>query len=228
MTRRKLEHRELMQATEELLLEQGYGGFNFSALSTLLKIGRSTLYEYYASKDELIATYMDDLMDHYMDDLAKIVARNHAKEKLVLLIELMITYAHIHGIIKMIPLLQNDSKKVQHLKEKFVQDHLVILEKIREIIEQGKRANVIRKNNTKKIQQLKKKLDQDHLVILEQIREIIEHGKRANVIRKEIPTDILVNMLFQTINKPQSLSMDNEAWAQWIWEIIYVGIGPKD
>src|SRR5699024_3013854 len=189
MTRRKLEHRELMQATEELLLEQGYGGFNFSALSTLLKIGRSTLYEYYASKDELIATYMDDLMDHYMDDLEKIVARNHAKEKLVLLIELMIKYAHIHGIINMITLLQKDSKKVQHLKEKFVQDHLVNLE---------------------------------------QIREIIEHGKRANVIRKEIPTDILVNMLFQTINKPQSLSMDNEAWAQWIWEIIYVGIGPKD
>ncbi|HEX6593195.1 MAG TPA: TetR/AcrR family transcriptional regulator [Bacillota bacterium] len=188
MTRKKLEHTELMQATEKLLLEQGYGGFNFSALSTLLKIGRSTLYEYYASKDELIATYMDDLMDHYMDDLAKIVARKDAKEKLVLLIELMITYAHIHGIIKMIPLLQNESKKVQQVKKTFVEDHLLIIE---------------------------------------QIRTIIEDGKRENVIREEIPTDILVNMLFQTINKPELLPMDNEAWAQWIWEIIYVGIGPQ-
>src|SRR5699024_12215259 len=35
--------------TDRLLLKQGYGGFNFSALSAMLGVSRSTLYEYYAS-----------------------------------------------------------------------------------------------------------------------------------------------------------------------------------
>lgn len=63
MTRRKLHKPELMKVTEKLLLEQGYGGFNFSTVASLLNIGRTTLYEYYASKDELIVDYMNELME---------------------------------------------------------------------------------------------------------------------------------------------------------------------
>lgn len=186
MTRKKINRPELLKTTEKLLLEQGYGGFNFSALSKLLEVGRSTLYEYYASKDDLIVDYMNDLMKNYTSELSTIVAHKNAREQLFQLIELMIKYAHIHNILKVIPLLQSESKVVMNMKENFIADHLHIIN---------------------------------------EIRHIISNGKQDNVIRKEIPTDVLVNLLFNTINKPTSLKMDNRAWAKWVWEIIYKGIG---
>lgn len=185
MTRKKIQHIELMKATEKLLLEQGYGGFNFTVLSKLLGVGRSTLYEYYASKDDLIVAYMNELMMNYTEELATIVSEENAKSQLFQLIELMVKYAHIHNIIKVIPLLQSESKLVKELKDNFITEHLDIIN---------------------------------------EIRTIIEYGKRKNVIRKEIPTDVLVNLLFNTINKPTSLKMDNNSWAKWIWEIIYTGM----
>src|SRR5690625_475580 len=186
MARKKIKRPELMKTTEKLLLEQGYGGFNFSALSKLLGVGRSTLYEYYASKDELIVDYMNELMVNYTDELSVIVASENAKDQLLQLIELMIKYAHVHNILKVIPLLQSDSDIVINMKENFISEHI-------------------------------------HIV--KEIRDIISNGKRKHVIRKEIPTDVLVNLLFNTINKPTSLEMDNKTWAKWIWEIVYEGMG---
>lgn len=186
MTRKKINRPELLKTTEKLLLEQGYGGFNFSALSKLLEVGRSTLYEYYASKDDLIVDYMNELMKSYTSELSTIVAHKNAQEQLFQLIELMIKYAHIHNILKVIPLLQSESEVVMKMKESFIADHIHIIK---------------------------------------EIRNLISNGKRDNVIKKEIPTDVLVNLLFNTINKPTSLKMDNKAWAKWVWEIIYRGIG---
>lgn len=185
MTRKKVQSIELMKATEKLLLEQGYGGFNFTALSKLLGIGRSTLYEYYASKDDLIVAYMNELMVHYTDELATIVSVEDAKSQLFQLIELMIKYAHIHSILKIIPLLQSDSEVVVEMKKNFITDHIHIIK---------------------------------------EIQTIIDHCKQEKVVREEIPTDVLVNLLFNTINKPTSLKVDNKGWAKWIWEIIYTGM----
>lgn len=188
MTRRKVQESELMEATEELLLEQGYGGFNFSALANILRIGRSTLYEYYPSKDDLIVAYMNKLMISYTSELHEIVTEHDAKAQLFRLIELMIKYAHIHSVLKIIPLLQNDSESVKEMKENFVTDHLLIIK---------------------------------------EIQTIINYGKEKEIIRKEIPTDVLVNLLFNTINKPSSLKMDNYSWAKWVWAIIYDGVKTK-
>lgn len=185
MTRRKVQEPELMKATEKLLLEQGYGGFNFSALANLLRIGRSTLYEYYPSKDDLIVAYMNKLMISYTSELREIVSDRDAKAQLFKLIELMIKYAHIHNILKMIPLLQNDSESVEEMKDNFVTDHLLIIK---------------------------------------EIQTIINYGKEKEIIREEIPTDVLVNLLFNTINKPSSLKMDNHLWAKWVWKIFYDGV----
>lgn len=185
MTRRKLHKPELMKVTEKLLLEQGYGGFNFSTVASLLNIGRTTLYEYYASKDELIVDYMNELMEDYTGELSVIVSLPNAKTQLIQLVELMVKYAHIHNVLKVIPLLQNDSEVVTNMKKNFLTDHVDIIN---------------------------------------DIQSIIDNGKQKNVVRKEIPTDVLVNLLFNTINKPTSLKMDNKEWSKWIWEIIFVGM----
>src|SRR5690625_958542 len=87
--RKKIKHKTLMKKTEKLLLEQGYGGFNFSLLSNHLNIGRSTLYEYYASKDELVADYMTELMVSYTEELTLIAEGPDAEAQLIQLIQLM-------------------------------------------------------------------------------------------------------------------------------------------
>lgn len=185
----KIERKMLMATTEKLLLEQGYGGFNFSILSNHLNIGRSTLYEYYASKDDLVAEYMTEIMINYTKELSLITEESDAEAQLILLIQLMIKYAHIHDVLQMIPLMQSESQPVQKVKEEFVKDHLIIIN---------------------------------------YIIDIVEYGKNKSVIREEIPTNILVNLLFNTINKPSSLDMDLNMWARWVWEIISIGVTPRN
>ena len=144
MARKKLEYEALMKATEKLLLEQGYGGFNFSILSSHLHIGRSTLYEYYQTKDELIADYMNNVMDSFTEELQSIAGLDDVKEQFILLIRLMIKYSHIHSIIQMIPLLQSKSEVVVNLKKKFAEEHLHILQHVKDIIEKGKREKIVK------------------------------------------------------------------------------------
>src|SRR5699024_4153013 len=120
MARKKISRIELIKTTERLLLEQGYGGFNFSALSTLLTVWRSTLYDYYTAIYVFIFYYIHELMKNYTTELSTITAHENAKNQLIQLIELMIKYAHIHNILKMIPLLQSKSQAVVAMKEQFV------------------------------------------------------------------------------------------------------------
>lgn len=186
---RKINHETMMKKTEKILLEQGYGGFNFSVLSSELNVGRSTLYEYYRSKDGLVADYRTEWMVAYTEELSLISKEVSAESQLIKLIQLMIKYAHIHDVLQMIPLMQSDSKPVQKIKAEFVEDHLVIIN---------------------------------------YIIDIVEFGKKQSVIRAEIPTKILVNLLFNAINKPSSLDMDLKTWSDWVWEIISLGVRPEN
>ncbi|HLR41554.1 MAG TPA: TetR/AcrR family transcriptional regulator [Virgibacillus sp.] len=79
----KIKPNRTYKTTDRLLLKQGYGGFNFSALSAMLGVSRSTLYEYYASKDELIGDYMHELMKDYTTKLSTIATRENAKNQLI-------------------------------------------------------------------------------------------------------------------------------------------------
>ncbi|MGG3452755.1 HTH-type transcriptional repressor AcnR [compost metagenome] len=51
-------HSELLDLTKRLVLERGYDGFNLKLLSEHLPGARSTIYQYYANKDEIIAACM--------------------------------------------------------------------------------------------------------------------------------------------------------------------------
>lgn len=54
---------ELLDATEQLIMERGYDGFHLKALAQLLKGARSTIYEYYANKEEIVAACMRRCME---------------------------------------------------------------------------------------------------------------------------------------------------------------------
>ncbi|MFD7523463.1 TetR/AcrR family transcriptional regulator [Paenibacillus chitinolyticus] len=58
---------ELLDATERLLMERGYDGFHLKALSEMLSGARSTIYEYYANKEEIVAACMRRTMEQTIE-----------------------------------------------------------------------------------------------------------------------------------------------------------------
>lgn len=57
---------ELLDTTEKLLIEFGYEGFHMKLLSEHLSGARSTIYQYYANKEEVIAACLRRAMERIM------------------------------------------------------------------------------------------------------------------------------------------------------------------
>ena len=57
---------ELLDATEKLLLTHGYDGFHLKLLSEHVNGARSTIYQYYANKEEVIAACVRRAMQRIM------------------------------------------------------------------------------------------------------------------------------------------------------------------
>ncbi|OKP80095.1 TetR family transcriptional regulator [Paenibacillus helianthi] len=57
---------ELLDQTKQLLLQHGYEGFQLKLLSQNLVGARSTIYQYYANKDEIVAACMKRVMENVL------------------------------------------------------------------------------------------------------------------------------------------------------------------
>ncbi|MGD7045180.1 TetR/AcrR family transcriptional regulator [Jeotgalibacillus proteolyticus] len=98
---RKMVIEDLLKATEELLLEKGYEGFHFKALADKLDVARSTIYEYYSNKDELITDYMRLLMIEVMERIDAISPQTSSFNMLKELLTLFMEYSQVYDMIKM-------------------------------------------------------------------------------------------------------------------------------
>lgn len=58
---------ELLDTTKQLVLEHGYDGFHLKLLSQHLSGARSTIYQYYANKEEIVAACMKRVMAAVVD-----------------------------------------------------------------------------------------------------------------------------------------------------------------
>ncbi len=64
--RRRIKTRhQIMQAFEQLIMEEGYDQMNVLKLTSKAKINRSTFYDHYADLDELYHSIIDDLIDQF-------------------------------------------------------------------------------------------------------------------------------------------------------------------
>ncbi|KIL46797.1 TetR/AcrR family transcriptional regulator [Jeotgalibacillus soli] len=108
---RKMDTVELMKATEALLLEKGYEGFHFKALSEKLNVARSTIYEYYSNKDELITDYMRLLMIEVMERVKALETKTSSIEMVKEFLNLFMEYSQVYEMIKMRPSINQKSSK---------------------------------------------------------------------------------------------------------------------
>lgn len=63
---------ELLEATKRLILQHGYDGFHLKLLSQHLPGARSTIYQYYSNKEEIVAACMKRVISKVLKDAANI------------------------------------------------------------------------------------------------------------------------------------------------------------
>lgn len=144
---RKTDSAELMKAAEILLLEKGYKGFHFKALSEGLDVARSTIYEYYSNKDELITDYMIHLMEAIMEKIDQLQQDTDTINKLKKLLALFLEYSYLHSVMSIRPLIeQSSSEMVESNLLKLDLYHKEMFELIILIIEEARLAGFLRKD----------------------------------------------------------------------------------
>lgn len=143
--KRVIEMQELMKATEELLLEHGYHAFHFKMLADRLDVARTTIYEYYPNKEELITGYMLNLMDRISSACNALPREETSLEKLKGILRIFVKYGQIHKIIMIIPQVNGDaSQKTRDSLMQLAQQHHDLLSKLLLWIREGKKEKLIR------------------------------------------------------------------------------------
>lgn len=148
MARKKsVDHHELMMETEKLLLEFGYDSFHFRLLAERLGVGRSTIYEYYANKDELITAYIHSFAYERVEESKKILDMADLQEQFKAFLQIFLKYNHIQKIVTMITQMEGQKKeeniaRIQQIKYLIKEINKVSLQ----LIQKGKHIGKIRKD----------------------------------------------------------------------------------
>ncbi|ARU63177.1 hypothetical protein CBW65_21005 [Tumebacillus avium] len=149
MAKKKVERGDLMTATERLLVERGYDGFNFSLLSERLGVGRSTLYDHFSNKDDLIAAYMTDAMAGIIAECESLRAEDEALLQIKGMIRIFHTHSQLHQIVQLIPALKAAgaaSEKVAQALAAVQEDHQWLAELMTAALETAQGQNAIRRD----------------------------------------------------------------------------------
>lgn len=145
MAKRKIEFQDLMAETEKLLLEKGYKAFHFKLLADRLNVARSTIYEYYSSKEELVTAYMINIMNRVTAECEALEQLPSPLEQLKALMRIFIKYSQIHQITQIIPQInRNSSPAVKSSIDRLSEDHGKLYRTIMELMEKAKETGEIR------------------------------------------------------------------------------------
>jgi len=112
---------ELLDATENLLLERGYDGFHLKALSETLQGARSTIYEYFSNKDEIVAACMRRTMERMIESckaLDHLTPIDALKKMLFIFVE----RAHFHQLMQAAPKVDQTASENAKKDLRFVDD----------------------------------------------------------------------------------------------------------
>lgn len=89
---------ELLDHAKRMLLEHGYEGFQLKSLSQRLVGARSTIYQYYANKDEIVAACMRRVMEDVLEQ-TQAVDETDCMEALRQLLTIYLREAGFHQLL---------------------------------------------------------------------------------------------------------------------------------
>lgn len=102
--RRAFAHTELLDSVEKLLLEHGYDGFHLKLLSEHLPGARSTIYQYYKNREEIVAACMKRVMLRTLER-AQVVDETEPMRAIRELLDIYVDNCKLHQIV-------GDAKKI--------------------------------------------------------------------------------------------------------------------
>lgn len=70
----------LLAAAEGLLVEQGYEALRFADVAHRAGLARSSLYEYFTSRDDLVAAVCEEVLPRWLEQLAESMSRARTPE----------------------------------------------------------------------------------------------------------------------------------------------------
>ncbi|OEF95712.1 TetR/AcrR family transcriptional regulator [Desulfuribacillus alkaliarsenatis] len=144
MARKKTNQLEIFQATEQLLIRYGYHSFQFKLLADQLEIGRSTLYEYYRNKEELITDYMCHLMQKIISDCESVSKSDNSIEQLKGFVSIFMKYAHIHQILQITHFINpKQSKSIEANINSIKSGHATLNRLLVTVIKKGQAENLL-------------------------------------------------------------------------------------
>lgn len=145
MSRKKtIDQAMLFRETEKLIMESGYNGFHFQALSTRLGVARSTIYNYYTKKEELITDYMVHLLEKAVDQMDNI---EKEVEPVKALIRVWSKYVNMHQMLQIMPYIDKKaSPAVEENTRKMFYLFKKMKAKIEETLKDGQKNGTIRED----------------------------------------------------------------------------------
>ena len=94
---------QILAATQELLEETGSADLNLGDVAAVAGIGRTTLYEYFRDRDDLIATLVEETLPDVIDGLLALVDRNQpADQQLLDLAEAVVEFVALDPVLGVI------------------------------------------------------------------------------------------------------------------------------
>lgn len=120
---------EIIQAAVSLFMKKGFDRVSLSDISSKINRGRTTVYEYFKNKNEILAQYLEEEMLRYHEKVIDIMGRNIGfKDKLMEFVSLQLEYGIHHGGFSQ--LFRSLSRVSRDISEK---TEIVIREKHREV-----------------------------------------------------------------------------------------------
>jgi AcrR family transcriptional regulator len=112
MSRKKtIDEAQLFQETEKLIMESGYAEFHFKALAERLGVARSTIYNYYPKKEELVTSYMVRLLKRAVQNMDEAFDAEYPVKQLI---RVWSRYANMHQMLQIMPYInQKATPKVE-------------------------------------------------------------------------------------------------------------------
>lgn len=123
--KRVLTNKEILEATGKILRQEGIKGVHFKKLADMLEVSRSTFYEYYKNKEQLILAYMKSMMLEMDEKIDRIAEDLPPNQKLYELLIIFLEHAHIHHIDQMIRELQSSDKSLALFYQTELQEDLM-------------------------------------------------------------------------------------------------------
>ena len=139
--------KEIFEASLQLILEKGFTETSMREIAQAADVGKSTLYDYYQSKDEILITYFSDEIENLTRRAQIISQQDHGVTKKLK----KIMFMHMHYLVENKHTFLKLSVEAQRLslesQEKIQAKRHEYQDMLRALIEEGVRAGEFRSVN---------------------------------------------------------------------------------